>query len=371
MSKTSKIIGGIIAIVVIVLVVISLASTKAPAQPTAKETIKIGFVLPLSGGASYLGEGMKRSAELALKDIKATNTKYNYEVLFEDDAFTPAKTATALNKLINIDKVEVVSTVASAAGGVANPIAEKMKIVHISTASDPAIAKGEFNFTNWTPPVEEVKVFLAEAKKRGIKKISLFGQTISGITAVFDELKKQLPGTGITVVSEDISNFGTKDFRTAIAKAKASGSDYFVICMFSPELEVLNAQIKELGVKTPITAIESFELSDTPAIFEGLWYVNAADPTKAFSDQYFAEYGKPVSIGTPNAYDITKMVVKAAETFDGKTKPTTTQLAHAIAEIKGYNGALGDNIAVGPDHVVITKAVLRMIKDGKPVTIAQ
>lgn len=361
-----KLIGVIVVIIIVVIVIATSGGKKGETGP-----IKIGFALPLSGGAAFIGEGMKHAAELALKDVKAMDTKYNYELIFEDDAFTPAKTATAINKLLTADNVDVVSTVASAAGGVANPIAEKSKVVHISTASDPAIAKGEYNFTSWTPPKEEVKVFIAEAQKRGIKKISIFGQNISGVIAVFDELKRQLPGTGITIVSEDMSNFGTKDFRTAIQKAKASGSDYFLFCMFSPELEVLYAQTKELGVKTPITAIESFELSDTPNIFEGLWYVNAADPTKEFSDKYSAEYGKPVSIGTPNAYDIVGLVVKAAETFDGKVKPTTTQLAHAIAEIKDYNGALGSGIAFGPDHVLITKAVLRIIKDGKPMTITQ
>ncbi len=367
MNKILKVIG----IVILVLIVIwAGTSLKKKSSVTGeREVIKIGFVLPLSGNASYLGEGMKNAAELALRDINSQNTKYKYELLFEDDQFVPAKTATALNKLISIDKVDVVSTVASAAGGVANPIAEKSKVVHISTASDPAIAKGEFNFTNWTPPKEEVKVFLAEAQKKGIKKIALFGQTISGITAVFDELKAQLPGTGITVVAEDISNFGTKDFRTAIQKAKAANPDYFVICMFSPELEVLHSQIKELGIKAPLTAIEAFELSDNPGLFEGLWYVNAADPTKEFSDSYSKAYGKNVSIGTPNAYDNVMLVVTAAEKFD--KKPTTTELAKGIAETKNFNGALGKGIMVGPDHVVVTKAVLRTIKDGKPVTLTQ
>lgn len=367
MNKTIK----IIITIVILLAVVGAVRSHLATSSADKPVIKIGFVLPLSGNASYLGEGMRKAAELALKDLETRNTKYKYELLFEDDAFTPAKTASALNKLISIDKVDVVSTVASAAGGVANPIAEKSKIVHISTASDPAIAKGEFNFTNWTPPKEEVKVFLAEAQKRGIKKIALFGQTISGITAVFDELKQQLPGTGITIVSEDISNFGTKDFRTAIQKAKASNPDYIVICMFSPELEVLTSQIKELGIKIPITAIESFELSDNPGLFEGLWYVNAADPTKEFSDKYSEAYKKNVSIGTPNAYDNVMLVVAAAEKFAGNQKPTTTELAKGIAAIRDYSGALGTGIAVGPDHVVITQAVLRTIKDGKPVTLTQ
>ena len=191
------------------------------------------------------------------------------------------------------------------------------------------------------------------------------------VKAVFDELKKQLPGTSIEIVSEDISNFGTKDFRTAIQKAKSAGPDYLVTCMFSPELEVLYSQIKELGVKIPMTAIESFELSDDPSQFEGLWYVNAADPTPEFADAYFKAYNKNVSIGTPNAYDIVKMVVATAEKFDGKTKPTTTELAQSLAKLSGYNGALGNNISIGPDHVVVTGAVLRVIKDGKPTTIKQ
>ena len=362
----------IISIAVIVLVLIGLVVwNQKDSAPKGKETIKIGFVLPLSGNAAFIGEGMKRAAELALKEVQAVDTKYSYEVVFEDDAFTPAKTASALQKLISLEKVDVVSTVASAAGGVANPLAEKAEVVHISTASDPAIAKGEFNFTNWTPPKEEVKVFLAEAQKRGIKKISVFGQTISGITAVIDELKAQLPGTGITIVSEDISNFGTKDFRTAIQKASAAKPDYILAIMFSPELEILTAQAKELGVKVPMTAIESFELSDNPTLFEGLWYVNAADPTKEFSDAYFKEYGKTVSIGTPNAYDTVKMVVYVAEKLGKNTKPTTKELAQAFATIKGYDGALGKNLTMGADHVLISEAVLRIIKDGKPTTLAQ
>lgn len=369
MNKTATIVISLIVIIAIVIVLV--ISTTTRRDPVEKQTIKIGFVLPLSGGASYLGEGMKRAAELALKDVKAMDTKYEYQVLFEDDAFTPAKTASALNKLISVDKVDVVSTVASAAGGVANPIAEKSRVVHLSTASDPAIAQGEFNFTNWTPPAEEVKVFIAEAKKRGIKKIALFGQTISGITAVFDELKRQLPGTGIEIVAEDISHFGTKDFRTAIQKAKSAQPDYILVCMFSPELEVLFTQIKELGVTIPVTAIESFELSDKPALFEGLWYVNAADPTAAFSEKYSKEYGMPVSIGTPNAYDNVMLIVQAAESFKGKDKPTTTELAQALSRTTDYDGALGEDISIDPDGLVMTEAVLRVIKDGKPVTVGK
>lgn len=366
-----KTIWGIVGVIVVIVIIAIFTSRSGPgsAVPAQKPTIKIGFIAPLTGNASYLGEGVKNAAQLALADLQKKNTKYNYQVVFEDDAFSPAKTATAANKLISIDGVDAIATVASAAGSAANPIAESNRVVHVGIASDPNIAKGTYNFIDWTPPAQEVKLSLQEAQKKGIKKIAIFGQKISGITAVFDELKKQLPGTGIQIVAEDISNFGDKDFRTAIQKAQAANPDYFLFCMFSPELEIIVKQIRDAGIKTPMTAIESFELSDHPELFNGLWYVNAADPTPAFASEYQAAYGKGPTVATPNAYDIVGLVAQAAESYQGSGKPSTTDIANALTQIKGYNGALGNDISIGPDHIVVTNAVVRIMENGKPVTV--
>ncbi|MSR84953.1 hypothetical protein EXS71_00730 [Candidatus Uhrbacteria bacterium] len=367
MTKFNKVLLPIVGVIVIAFVIVKL--NQSPAAPTIKPTITIGYIAPLSGNVAFLGEGVKNAAELALADLQTKNTKYNYKLLFEDNDFSPAKTASAAQKLISVDHVDALVTVASSAGRVVTPIAEKAQVIHVGIASDPNIAKGTYNFINWTPPDEEVPVFVNQMKKRNIKKLAVFGQQISGITAVIDELKKEIAGTDMQIVSEDISNAGDKDFRTAIKKAEAANPDYFLMVMFSPELEIVAKQIKELGIKIPITAIESFELSDKPELFEGLWYVNAADPTPAFANAYQTKYGKNPSIATPNSYDILGMIVAAAETFDGKTKPSTTDLANALARVRGYNGALGNNISMNANHVVISKAVVRIIKDGKPATI--
>lgn len=358
-------------LVVITVILTALSVLHKSSAVGGKETIKIGYIVPLTGNVAFLGEGVKRAAELAVADLNKKDNKYNYELVFEDDAFTPAKTATAANKLINFDKVDAVVTVASAAGGVANPIAEKAGVIHFGIASDPVIAKGNYNFINWTPPAEEVKVFVAEAQKKNIKRIAVFGQQISGITAVIDELKRQIPGTELDIVSEDISNFGDKDFRTQIQKAKAANPDYVLLLMFSPELEIVTKQIREAGIRTPLTAIESFELSDNPALFEGLWYVNSADPTSSFSSKYQAAYGKNPTIATPNAYDIVGLIAEATEKFSGESKPTASDIVGELIKINSYNGAMGNNISIGKDHIVVSKAVVRMIKGGKPVTLSE
>lgn len=353
--------------IAITILVVSIISYQLMATSVNTETIKIGYIAPLSGNLAFLGEGVRNAAMLKLEDLNKQNTKYKYELIFEDDAFDPKKTASAANKLISIDKVDAIVTVASAAGNIVNPIAEKAKIVHFGIASDPNIAKGQYNFINWTPPREEVKLFISEAQKRGIKRIAVFGQQISGIVAVVDELKKQTAGTNITVVSEDISNFGTKDFRQSISKAKLSMPDYYLLVMFSPELEILVKQMKEMDVEQPITAIESFELSDNPALFEGLWYINGADPTEQFYKEYSERYSKNPTIATPNAYDILGLISTAVERFD--KRPSTAEIAHSLIQIKNYDGSMGNNLSIDSDGLVVSKAVTRIIKNGKPETI--
>src|SRR6266851_10065695 len=62
----------------------------APAAARAKETVRIAFVGPLTGGNSAIGLGGRNSADLAVKlrnqDAKA---KYTYDLVVLDDECKP------------------------------------------------------------------------------------------------------------------------------------------------------------------------------------------------------------------------------------------------------------------------------------------
>jgi branched-chain amino acid transport system substrate-binding protein len=336
------------------------------------QIIKIGIAGPLSGSLAFAGEGLKNGADLAIQDFEKANpnSKNSYQVVFEDDGFDPKRAASALNKLISVDKVNAVMTFASAAGNIAQPIAENNKIVHFGIASDPNIAKGDYNFIHWTPPFEEVRLFIQELQKRNIKRVAVFGANIQGITAVIDELEKQTQGTDIQIVSKDVFNFGTTDFRTIVAKAKASNPEIYVPIAFSPELEILAKQLKDANINAPMTSLEGFELTDRPDLFEGYWYVNAADSSDAFRAEYKKMYGKDQVIATANAYDITKMIIDSAERASRANagKPTTSSDIKDALYSVDIQGALG-HLTIDKDGFVLSKAVTRMIKNGKPVTI--
>jgi len=363
MSQLIKRIVGLIAVVAVVATVYF--ASKGPNEVSAK-SIKIGVVAPLTGDLAFIGEGIRDSILLAKENLG--DTQYTYELIFEDDQLDSKMSASAANKLISVDKVDAIVSFGSGPGNVISPIAEQNKVVHFGIATDPVVAKGEYNFIHWTPLAEENRVFVAELQRRGIKKLGIFESNAQGANALIADLKEKLKGTDIEIVTEQIFNSGERDFRSIIAKAKDSGAQIYMLMAFSPELEVLGKQIKEAGINTPLTSVECFELSDQVDIFEGEWYVNSADPTKDFTDKFAAKTSKNLTMGAANAYDIINLVVAATEKVKSSEKPTPEQIAKEMTTIKNFSGALG-NLSVNEDGIVISNAAVRMIKDGKPVTV--
>jgi len=362
MSKTIKIILGVVILVIIVILVTVIY------KPIPKETIKIGVIAPLSGNLTFVGEGYRDAFLLAKENSK--NTKYNYELIFEDDQMDPAKTATALQKLISIDKVNAVVSFASGPANVISPIAEQNKIIHFGIATDPSSAKGEYNFMHWTPPSEEAKTFVAELQKRGIKKLGIFVTNQQGVLATVAAITEQLKSTNIEIVTEQKFNMDERDFRTLIAKAKSSGAEIYLLETFPPQLELLIKQIKEAGISIPLTCIELVESSDEAMkLFEGYWYVNSADSTTEFNKKFEDKYGKTPPPAAANGYDIFNMLVAAYEKAGKYEQPTPEKVIGALNQIKNFDGALG-KLNMGPDGIVFSPAVVRMIKDGKPVTVS-
>jgi branched-chain amino acid transport system substrate-binding protein len=338
-----------------------------------KPIVKIGITLPLTGDVSVLGQSVKKSIELA-HSLLPTSTKYQYELVFEDDKFKPALGVTTATKLINVDKVSALVSFGSPVGNVVSPIAEKSKITHLNDfASASSVADGEYNFIHYTPAYEDSKLFIEELQKRGIKNLVFFAQTDNpGATAIIETFEKDIKNTDIKVLSTQKFNTGTRDFKTQIGLVKNLNPEIYVLEATSPELEILTKQIREAGIKTPITTMECFEFSDQLSLFEGLWYVNGADPQPWFVDLYRKTYNEEPKFGAANGYDALNLLVQATEKAgNGKVVPTSTEIRDVLARTKEFDGAVGDNLSMDANGLVVSKAVVRIIKDGKPVTISK
>jgi branched-chain amino acid transport system substrate-binding protein len=371
MNKKNKILTGIIMIILIIWGVSTLVANN---DPENKPTVKIGVTLPLTGDVAMLGQNSKQALLLAQEQI-SKNTKYNYEFVFEDDQFKTQMGASTANKLIGINNVSALFSFGSPVGNVVSPIAEKAGVTHINFfASDMNVANGEYNFVNYTPPYKDSELFVKELNRRGIKSVVIFGQQDNpGAVALISAFENDIKNTDIKVLSTQKFNTGTRDFRTQIATVKALNPNIYVLEVTSPELETLTKQLREAGIKTPVTTMEAFEFSSDLSLFEGMWYVNAADPQKWFVDLFTKRYPNDApKFGAANGYDSVNLIVQAVEKAgDGKTVPSREEIKNALSEIKGFNGALGDNLSIDKDGVVVSEAVVREVRDGKSVTVGQ
>lgn len=335
---------------------------------SGKPVITIGATLPLTGNLAFLGESYRDAINLALKDLPSA-TKYTYRVVFEDDGFDPKKAASAAQKLIDSDKADILFSFGSPAGNAMSPIAEARHIPHLNgIASDTNVANGVYNFVHWTPPYEEARELTEELRRQGITRIGILETNQPGTIAVGNAVRSALAKTPIQVVSEERFTPGTKDFRSIISKVKNSGAEMYLLEATSPELEIVAKQMRELGVKEPFTSIEGFEFTDEPALFEGMWYVNAADPTADFVARFLKEYGHEPKLGAPNGYDAVSLIVFAVEHAKSKTKPTSEEIVGQLNRISNFPGAVG-TLNVDADGLIQSHATVRMITNGKPVTI--
>ncbi|MCX6715687.1 MAG: ABC transporter substrate-binding protein [Candidatus Taylorbacteria bacterium] len=107
MSKTTKIVVGVIVLILIILGVSNVGKRSVSGGP-----FKIGVILPLSGPAATMGESSKKSVELALSNIPEAK-KLKVEIIYGDDQLDPKQTVSVAQKMIDTDGVSALITYSS------------------------------------------------------------------------------------------------------------------------------------------------------------------------------------------------------------------------------------------------------------------
>lgn len=325
------------------------------------KTIKIGAILPLSGSQASFGENMQNSLNLAFKN--RPNTKYKYELIFEDGAFDQKTSINAAYKLINTNHVTAIIDAYAPIGNAISPITEKNKIVHINIAFDPKIAEGDYNFLLFSKPANAAESFLKEMKNRGLKTLSIFAVNNQGIASVdraFHDLALQYD---IEILSDETFQPGERDFHSIIAKNTKEKADIYVLLALSPEIEILAKQLKEIGIGNISTTVY-FELAKDKGVFEGLWSIGLAESNKKFSNQFEETFKRDISFGVPNVYDAYNIIVDSAESYSEKNIPTNEYIMNKIKNMDKYNGVLGE-LSIDEKGIIDTPLIKKIIRGGK------
>lgn len=353
MSKTTKIILGVVVAIVVIAGIWYGVSRKPASTPITKEPIKIGASLMLSGQYAKYGEQEMNGIELALDKIRRDKIK----VIYEDNQADTKKAVTDVQKLINVDKVKIILGPDCGSGCTlaAAPITEKANVIQMSiAASNPQVAKaGEKVFTLVALDDYESKIMAEHLIKMGIKKIAIINVNDEWGVNQKNMFTENFSKRGGKVSIAESYKRGAKDFRTLLVKIKSDNPDAIFFAGYDEIIELIK-QMKELGIEKQIISnsmIENIqELDQLKQVlkqtgFKIIYTSQQFEFNKTIAEEFRNKYNKNMDLFAANGYDSLMIAYKAIESCG---KVDTNCIASFIYGLKDYPGASG-NITITPD----------------------
>lgn len=318
-------------------------------------TIKVGVIQP-----SGLAPSFTKGAELARNQINNTGGLLSKQVEFivMDNQGThtfpdPDESVRIAKSLIeDHDVVAILGPILSTNSTQVGPVVSALKRPLITGSSGHKVtATGEFVFIVVAPSsIQEATTarFAFDPDELNAKKAAIIhqhGDVYS--SAVADAFEENFSKLGSEVVASEIYKHGDRNFDEQLMKIQTVEPDVFLIAGFIPEVPLLAARARKIGISATFIGTNAWDIPDelfntlddnTP--LEGSFFTRdfsvespaAAEFVQAYNQMYMEPPTGPASWG----FDAMSLLITAIENA-GTTEPTAVR--DALANITDYQGA--------------------------------
>ena len=337
--------------------------------------VRVGVIAGLSGLGGQIGQWMVDGAETAVTVLNQVEGGRRYSLIAEDCQWNAQKGVEAFNKLVNIDKVDVLLSGGSAVMEAIAPLADQKQIVNMNVgAQAPTMAGiGKYTFSVLQLADFDIRVLTRYAfGTMGLKSAALL--YINNDTGKFNqaEFAKTFLAQGGTVVATEAFKPAETNYGAQLAKIRAASPAAIYIIGTPAEMPFAVKQARAMlpGVQIlGYAGIESQEFLEAAGeAAEGIVYTTTAfDPSattpavKTFVAPYRALKGSdPKSPYIGFGYDAMTIVDTALKKTGGKAGEA---LRDAIYAIRSFPGVTGDNVF--QDNGTVSKSIAVKKVDGK------
>lgn len=368
-------------------VILSAMASLALAGPAqAQQALKIGVVASLTGGAAYIGEDIRNTAELLRDAVNASGgiNGRKIETVVYDDASDPTKAVTAIRRLHDQDNVLVVLGPAISGNALATiPQTEAAKVPQIMLGASAKISNPvkHYVFQACNTDIQSVALALDFLKKRGITEVAMFADSTGYGVSGKEELERQAGPKGFKIVASETFAPNDTDMTAQLTRIKASGAKAFIVWNATTASALVAKNAKQIGLNAlqiHSTAFQSDRLIGLAGDAAENVFVTGykasvvgelpdSDPQKKIIREYFdtfnKRYGKNPSVFGALTKDGFSMVVKAFT--DGATD--REKIRTSLESLKDHMGAGGIYTTSPTDHNGFLVQSMRMltIKQGK------
>lgn len=349
----------------------------AQAQPAA---VKIGFLATLSGPFGAIGQEQLDGFNLALEQRGGKLGGVAIELLREDDQARPERAVQLAQKLVEADKVAIVTgiTASSVMIAVAKPITDK-QVVLLSTNSGPSALAGA-GCSPYQFVVSWQSDFIAEvvgqyARDKGYRRMALIAPNYSAGKDVLAGFKRFYnKGDKAEVVDELYPPVTQLDFSTEIAQIAARKPD--AVFAFLPGALAINftRQYQQAGLlkTTPLLTSGMVEATNLPGLkdtalgllggaFWGPDFDNAQN--RQFVEAFEKKYRRIPSTYAAQAYDGALLLDSALARVRGNVADKPALLAALkAADFKSVRGKFRFN---GNQFPIEDMHMFEVVKDAQ------
>jgi branched-chain amino acid transport system substrate-binding protein len=369
----------VLALVLLVIAALPLAGG-AQAPP-----IRIGFASAMSGPAAITGEGVRWGATIAVDDINAKGGVMGrkLEAYFADNKAQPGEAVSAVRKLADVDKVDVIigQTHSGACLG-AMPVVKEIGVpMVVEACSHPQIrvlsGKGGNEWTFRVALDDEIMAhtFARYMAKKGVKSSSILAMNNDfgrGAANAYDAAFKK---SDIKLLSTEFFDPGQPDYRPVLTRLKRAGAETILGVILASDGAPFLRQYRELGLTQKVYSRGSLasaeflhQVRDNPKIGDGVveagYWVTGLDPE--WDRKWQEKHNIPPRIhGSLAAITLKWAVVPALEIAlkkHGKVDRAT--IREALTQVDVKDSPLGP-IKFDANHQAWINMILLEMQDGK------
>lgn len=332
----------------------------------AEESIKLGYIDPLSGPFANVGQHGLRELQLVVDQINERGGVLGgtrFEIVPLDGKANPQESLIAFRQLVD-QKVKFMfqGNSSAVAGALTDAVAKHNErnadaaMIYLNYgAVDPALTNDRCNFWHFRFDADADMKMQAltnmMAAQDSIKKVYLINQDYAFGQAVARAARAMLNAKrpDVKIVGDDLHPLGKiKDFAPYIAKIKASGADSVITGNWGADLALLVRAGRDAGLKVDYYSYYAGIVGGPAAIGDAgidhvkqvtMWHVNAGGEA---SDDLVERYRAKFPDANDDFFFLTlqhamELLVQAIEKT-GSTDPLTVARAMEGARYQGITG---------------------------------
>ena len=339
---------------------------------SGEPVVKIGVIVPLSGDLAAVGNGIKNSVDLAIKQANENKTVpgWTIEMDAQDDQAKPDVGAAAATKLASDSETAgVIGTYNSSVAAQVIPILDAARIVQVSPANTgDKLTRGEnFNTAPTRPNNNYFRTATYDELQGGFAADYAYS-TAGARTAVLihdkkaygqgltESFKTKFEANGGQILGETQTvNPGDKDYSGVVTKIKPLNPQIIFFGGEYPEASLLSSQAKLAGVSVPVMGGDGVvnktyvDVAGASAAGDLGTSIGAPAESLPSAQAFLTAYGAGGYKDPPSAYgtlafDAANTIIRAlANVLPGKTAIDTSVREQVVTAVQAtdFEGVSG------------------------------